>query len=98
MFMMTCFAYSALEVKLRFVSGTIALELDGKNTNLSLLLQPMQCRILGEALQSAALQMPVQEIKSDIAGSIDVKFDLHHSGEAKPFTQLIQAAKRPSAS
>lgn len=86
---MTCFAYDEVQLVLRSVQGIIAVKLkNDKNTELTMILQPMQCKILGEALFSAAGIIPVDQANGTIAGSMQVNFELEKDEEELSCQQL----------
>lgn len=86
---MTCFAYDEVQLILRNVQGNIAVKLkNDNNMELTMILQPMQCKILGEALFSAAGIIPVNNTCGTMAGSLQVKFELEKDEEELLCQQL----------
>ncbi|MDD4600025.1 hypothetical protein SDC9_20882 [bioreactor metagenome] len=77
MYVTTCFAYEDVTMKVRQVEGTIAIEFSSEQNHidLSLLLHPIQCKIIGEAMQIAAMNMSIADLPDECIGSVSVKFD-----------------------
>jgi hypothetical protein len=82
MYITTCFAYNELKLVLRSVQESIAVQLKSdKNVDITVTLQPIQCKILGEALLNAAGSRQVGKINGKFAGSMQVDFDLETEQE-----------------
>jgi hypothetical protein len=80
-----CFSYDEVTVRLSRIEESLAVELKtDKGVNLTLTLQPMQGKILGEAILRAAGNMPVGQIKGEFAGSMQVEYDLANEQEELP--------------
>ena len=80
-----CFSYDEVTVRLSRIEESLAVELkNDKGVNLALTLQPMQGKILGEAILRAAGNIPVGEIKGDLAGSMQVEYGFDEEQEELP--------------
>jgi hypothetical protein len=99
MYITACFSYDEVKLDLRNVKDSIAIQLtNGKRIGISLILQPMQCKILGEALLNAAGDIPVHQAGGSSAGSMQVDFDIQTEQEEAPCRQPSLSAPMDSAS
>ena len=77
MYISTCLAFEDLELILSNVNECIGVKLQNKNNlQISMTLQPMQCKILGESLLNFVGQMIVNKEISNFTGAMDVSFEL----------------------
>jgi len=84
MYISTCFAFENLELILSNVNDCIGVNLQNKNNlQICMTLQPMQCKILAEALQNFVGQMKVYKEASIFTGSMDVSFELKQETKVK---------------
>lgn len=94
MYVTTCLSYDEVTLVLIRAQESIAVQLKSdKNINITVTLQPMQCKIIGEALINAAGQMPVYKVKDNVVGSVQVEFNLENEQEGEPCRQESLSAK-----
>jgi len=85
MHIITCFSYEDLKLVLSMGEESITIQLNNdKDINIAVTLQPMQCRILGEALFNVSGRIPVRQLKGEFVGSMQVEFDLEREKEEVP--------------
>ena len=80
MYISACLAYDDVKGRISPLRDSLAIQLVGKReSEISLTLHPMQCKVLGEALLNAANQFPIEplcDLESGITGSLEVEFML----------------------
>lgn len=90
MYISKCFTYDDLNVKLKNINGSISIQLKNeKNIELAIILHPMQCKILGQALFNASMQMEIStvNIKNVSNGAVQIEFDLEKEQEEKRYAK-----------
>lgn len=91
MYISTCLAFENLELILSNVNECIGVKLQNKNNlQISVTLQPMQCKILGEAILNFVGQMKVYKESSIFTGSMDVSFELKQETKEEEKSCLLQ--------
>ena len=81
-----CPAYQDVETRIHWSKGMVCLSMcSGKDhpASVHIMLNPTQARVLGEYLQIAVGQMPVEEVGADchFFGNLTVEFDKEGNGE-----------------
>lgn len=98
MYITTCFAFENLELILSSVNECIGVNLQNENNlQIRMTLQPMQCKILGEALLNFVGQMKVNLDASIFTGSMDVSFEVKQETKEKEKTYQLQSLSAPEA-
>lgn len=92
MYISTCLAFENLELILSNVNECIGVNLQNENNlQICMTLQPMQCKILGEALLNFVGQMKVNKDASIFSGSMDVAFELKQEIKEKEKSCQLQS-------
>ena len=80
MYISACLTYDDVKGRISPLRDSLAIRLVGtRESEISLTLHPMQCKVLGEALLNAANQFPIEplcDLESGITGSLEVEFML----------------------
>lgn len=88
---MTCPAYNNVEYGIRIANDVVYLSLEAdKHLRLNVTLNPLQAKVIGEALQVAAGSMPVATIgaEKNFFGDVTVAFEIVDNDE-----KITKAAK-----